>query len=125
MPLTLARRRRAGRCGQVAVAALVRRRSRVGSSRHGAHQGAARLVSVLSRTLNPLTLRLARDGRGPFTIVRDRGRTSGRGYETPIVGVEPLSAAEGLAAFGGIRAVVLRMLRRHEFRRFVVAEDGA
>ncbi len=118
--------------------------------------------AVLRRTLNRLTLRLARSGRGPFTIVRHRGRTSGREYETPImvarlgrdavveltygdrvqwyrnvlaaggcelvrgdrvervVAVQPLSAAEGLAAFGGFRAVVLRLLRRSEFRRFVV-----
>ena len=118
---------------------------------------------MLSRTLNRLTVRLARAGHGPFTIVRHRGRTSGRVYETPImvarsgrdvvveltygdgvqwyrnvvaaggcelvrgsrtttvVGVEPLSEAEGLAAFGGFRSVVLRLLHRHEFRRFVVA----
>ena len=116
----------------------------------------------IGRTLNRVTLRLARAGRGPFTIVRHRGRTSGREYETPIVAarlgsdfvveltygdqvqwyrnvvaaggcelvrgersarivaVEPLSAAEGLAAYGGFRAVVLRLLHRHEFRRFVV-----
>jgi deazaflavin-dependent oxidoreductase (nitroreductase family) len=116
---------------------------------------------VLDRTLNRLTLRLARAGRGPFTIVRHRGRTSGRWYETPIMvarlgadfvveltygdgvqwyrnavaaggcelvrgsrtatitAIEPLSAEEGLAAFGGVRAVVLRLLGRHEFRRFV------
>jgi deazaflavin-dependent oxidoreductase (nitroreductase family) len=119
--------------------------------------------TVLGRTLNRVTLRLAKAGRGPFTVVRHRGRTSGRVYETPIivaalgrdfvveltygervqwfrnvvaaggcelvrggrttriVAVEPLPAEQGLAAFGGIRAVVLRLLRRHEFRRFVVA----
>jgi len=118
--------------------------------------------AVLRRTLNRLTLRLARSGRGPFTIVRHRGRTSGREYETPImvarlgrdavveltygdrvqwyrnvlaaggcelvrgdrvervVAVQPLSVEEGLAAFGGFRAVVLRLLHRSEFRRFVV-----
>jgi len=118
--------------------------------------------AVLRRTLNRLTLRLAKSGRGPLTIVRHRGRTSGREYETPImvarlgrdavveltygdrvqwyrnvlaaggcelvrgdrvervVAVQPLSAEEGLAAFGGFRAVVLRLLRRSEFRRFVV-----
>jgi deazaflavin-dependent oxidoreductase (nitroreductase family) len=122
-----------------------------------------RWLRVLSRTLNRVTLRLARSGRGPFTIVRHRGRRSGRTYETPImvarlgsdfvveltygdrvqwyrnvvaaggcelvrgdrvvtvVGVEPLPAEEGLAAFGGFRAVVLRLLRRHEFRRFVAS----
>jgi deazaflavin-dependent oxidoreductase (nitroreductase family) len=44
-----------------------------------------------------------------------------RGSRTAtIVGVEPMSVEEGLAAFGGFRAVVLRLLRRHEFRRLVV-----
>ena len=117
---------------------------------------------LLGRTLNRVTLRLARAGRGPFTIVRHRGRVSGRTYETPVivarlggdavveltygdrvqwyrnvvaaggcalvrgsevltvVAVEPLDVEEGLAAFGGFRAVVLRALRRREFRRFVV-----
>jgi deazaflavin-dependent oxidoreductase (nitroreductase family) len=122
--------------------------------------------AVLRRTLNRLTLRLTRAGRGPFTIVRHRGRTSGREYETPImvarlgrdavveltygdrvqwyrnvvaaggcelvrgdrvervVALQPLSAEEGLAAFGGVRALVLRVLRRDEFRRFVVAGES-
>lgn len=114
-------------------------------------------LGVLNRTLNPLTLRSARSGRGPFTLVRHVGRRSGRTFETPIivadhpdgfvaeltygdtvnwyrnlvagggeldhrgrtyrvVAVEPLDRDEGLRAFGGFRAVVLRMLRRHEFR---------
>ena len=119
--------------------------------------------ALLGRTLNRVTIRLARAGRGPFTVVRHRGRRSGRVHETPImvaplgrdlvveltygesvqwyrnvvaaggcelvrgsrtvriVGVEPLSVEEGLAAFGGVRAVVLRLLRRREFRRFVAA----
>ena len=118
---------------------------------------------LLGRTLNPVTLRLARACVGPFTIVRHRGRTSGLERETPIivgrlgkdavveltygegvqwyrnvvaaggcelvrgrwlatvVAIESLSAEEGLAAFGGARAAVLRLLRRHEFRRFVTA----
>jgi deazaflavin-dependent oxidoreductase (nitroreductase family) len=114
-------------------------------------------LRVLNRTLNPLTLRAARSGRGPFTLVRHVGRKSGRTYEAPIIvaersdgfvaeltygdgvnwyrnllagggeiehrgrtyrvtAVEPLSREDGLRAFGGFRAVVLRMLRRHEFR---------
>jgi deazaflavin-dependent oxidoreductase (nitroreductase family) len=121
-------------------------------------------LRLIGRTLNRLTLRLARSGRGPFTIVRHRGRRTGEIRETPIIvarlgrdfvveltygdrvqwyrnvvaaggcelvrgdrtavirGIEPLPAAEGIAAFGGARAVVLRLLRRHEFRRFVTAE---
>jgi hypothetical protein len=117
---------------------------------------------ILGGSLNRLTLRLARAGRGPFTIVRHRGRRTGRVHETPIivarlgrdfvaeltygedvqwyrnvvaaggcelvrgartatiVGIEPLPAEEGLAAFGGIRGDVLRLLDRQEFRRLVV-----
>lgn len=112
---------------------------------------------MLNRTLNPLTLRLARAGRGPFSLVRHIGRRSGRTFEAPLIlaerpdgfvaeltygesvnwyrnvaggggeivhrrhrfriaGVEPLSADEGLAAFGGFPALVLRVLRRREFR---------
>jgi hypothetical protein len=114
-------------------------------------------LRVLGRTLNPLTLRAARTGRGPFSLVRTIGRRTGRTFETPIIvaerpdgfvaeltygegvnwyrnlvagggeldhrgrtyrvtAVEPLPAEEGLRAFGGFRAVVLRMLHRHEFR---------
>jgi deazaflavin-dependent oxidoreductase (nitroreductase family) len=35
--------------------------------------------------------------------------------------IEPYSAADGLAAFGFPRSLVLRLLRRHEFRRLRVA----
>ena len=42
----------------------------------------------LKRTLNPVTLRAARRGRGPFSIVTSVGRKSGKTYETPII-VQP------------------------------------
>jgi hypothetical protein len=113
---------------------------------------------VLKNTLNRLTLRLARSGRGPFSLVRHVGRTSGTVYETPIMvahrsdgfvaeltygpqvnwyrnvvaaggcellvagmvhhidRIEPCSVEDGLAAFGNPRAIVLRILRRREFR---------
>ena len=45
----------------------------------------AGLLVVLKYTLNPLTRRLARSSRGPFSIVRHVGRRSGRLYETPII----------------------------------------
>ncbi|WP_375385046.1 nitroreductase family deazaflavin-dependent oxidoreductase [uncultured Microbacterium sp.] len=114
-------------------------------------------LDTLNHTLNPLTLRAARAGRGPFSLVRHVGRKSGRTFETPLIlaqvpggfvaeltygdqvnwyrnivkgggvivhrrheypitAVEPLDRAQGLVAFGGFRAVVLRLLRRHEFR---------
>jgi deazaflavin-dependent oxidoreductase (nitroreductase family) len=44
--------------------------------------------TVLKHTLNPVTLRAARRGRGPFSIVTSIGRKSGKTYETPII-VQP------------------------------------
>ena len=40
---------------------------------------------LLKNTLNRWTTRLARSGRGPFSLVRHRGRKSGTVYETPII----------------------------------------
>lgn len=40
---------------------------------------------TLKHTLNPITRRLARTGRGPFSLVRHTGRRSGRSYETPLI----------------------------------------
>jgi deazaflavin-dependent oxidoreductase (nitroreductase family) len=42
-------------------------------------------LTVLKNTLNPLTLRAARSGRGPFSLVRHVGRKSGTTYETPLL----------------------------------------
>lgn len=42
-------------------------------------------LTVLKHTLNRATLRAARSGRGPFSLVRHRGRSSGRVYETPLI----------------------------------------
>lgn len=42
-------------------------------------------LAVLKNTLNPLTLRAARSGRGPFSLVRHVGRKSGTTYETPLI----------------------------------------
>lgn len=44
-----------------------------------------RWLWLLKHTLNRLTTRLARAGRGPFSLVRHVGRRSGRLYETPII----------------------------------------
>jgi deazaflavin-dependent oxidoreductase (nitroreductase family) len=43
------------------------------------------LFVVLKHTLNPVTRRIARSSRGPFTLVRHVGRRSGKPYETPII----------------------------------------
>lgn len=40
---------------------------------------------LLKNTLNRWTTRLARSGRGPFSLVRHIGRNSGTVYETPII----------------------------------------
>jgi deazaflavin-dependent oxidoreductase (nitroreductase family) len=41
--------------------------------------------AFLKHTLNRLTLRMARRGVGPFSLVRHVGRKSGKTYETPII----------------------------------------
>jgi len=118
---------------------------------------------LLKNTLNRATLRSARSGRGPFSLVRHVGRKTGAVYETPlllartpggfvaeltyganvqwyrnivaagecdilyrgaehhIVGIEPMSTDAGLAAFGNPRAIILRLLRRHQFRLLLEA----
>jgi hypothetical protein len=40
---------------------------------------------LLHHTLNPVTVRAARSGHGPFSLVRHVGRRTGRVYETPII----------------------------------------
>ena len=42
-------------------------------------------LSFIKRTINPLAIRAARRGSGPFSIVEHVGRTSGKRYETPII----------------------------------------
>ncbi|WP_345751425.1 nitroreductase family deazaflavin-dependent oxidoreductase [Microbacterium rhizophilus] len=42
-------------------------------------------LRVLNRTLNPLTLRAARSGRGPFSLVEHVGRRTGRVFEAPLI----------------------------------------
>ena len=44
-----------------------------------------RFLLVLKHTLNRVTSRLARAGRGPFSLVRHVGRSSGRTYDTPVI----------------------------------------
>jgi deazaflavin-dependent oxidoreductase (nitroreductase family) len=40
---------------------------------------------VLDHTLNPVTIRAAKAGRGPFALVKHVGRNTGTPYETPII----------------------------------------
>jgi deazaflavin-dependent oxidoreductase (nitroreductase family) len=44
-----------------------------------------RFLWLLKNTLNRLTTRVARSGRGPFALVRHVGRRSGTTYETPLI----------------------------------------
>ena len=124
-------------------------------------------LGLVKNTINRVSVPLARSGHGPFAIVRNVGRRSGRMYETPLVvarvpggfvieltygpdvdwyrnitaaggcvvvyrrdeyqvdRIELCSTADGLAAFGFPRSLVLRLLRRHDFRRLYVAETGS
>jgi deazaflavin-dependent oxidoreductase (nitroreductase family) len=50
-----------------------------------------RFLWLITNTLNRWTARLARAGRGPFSLVRHVGRKSGKPYETPII----VAPAEG------------------------------
>ena len=43
------------------------------------------LFRILDHTLNPLTIRAAKRGRGPFSLVKHVGRKTGKHYETPII----------------------------------------
>lgn len=117
-----------------------------------------RWLWLLKNTLNRWTTRLARAGRGPFSLVRHVGRRTGTRYETPImvarvpegfvaeltygedvswyrnivaaggcelvvggvthrvVAAEPYPSDAGRRAFGLPARVVLRLLRREQFR---------
>jgi hypothetical protein len=44
-----------------------------------------RFLWLLKNSLNRVTLRIARSGRGPFSLVRHVGSRSGRTYETPVI----------------------------------------
>jgi deazaflavin-dependent oxidoreductase (nitroreductase family) len=44
-----------------------------------------RFLWLLNNTLNRATTRIARGARGPFSLIRHVGRTSGRVYETPVI----------------------------------------
>jgi deazaflavin-dependent oxidoreductase (nitroreductase family) len=124
------------------------------------------LLRLLNHTLNPVALRAARSGHGPFSLVRHVGRRTGQTYETPIIlaavdggfvaeltygtavswyqnvlaagrcvvvvkgvdypidHIEPYPAADGLRAFGFPRALILRLLRRREFRLLHLAQSS-
>lgn len=81
---------------------------------------------VLGRTLNPVALRAARGGRGPFSLVQHVGRKSGRQYETPLIlarvregFVAELTYGRDVAWYRNIRAAG-RCTIVHDSRRFEV-----
>jgi deazaflavin-dependent oxidoreductase (nitroreductase family) len=125
-----------------------------------------RFLWTLKHTLNRVTTRAARSGRGPFSLIRHVGRRSGREYETPVIlaqvpdgfvaeltygpdvdwyrnvvaaggctvihhgreyavdRISTLPPEEGLAAYPYPQRLVLRLLRRHQFRLLAVPGDG-
>ena len=42
-------------------------------------------LTTIKYTFNPLTLRMARRGIGPFSLIRHVGRRSGATFETPLI----------------------------------------
>ena len=54
----------------------------MGGARKATRQG---WLWLLKHTLNPVTVRAARSGVGPFALVRHTGRKTGRVYETPLI----------------------------------------
>jgi deazaflavin-dependent oxidoreductase (nitroreductase family) len=60
----------------------------------------AALLWIMAGTVNPMTLRLARSGHGPFSLVRHVGRKSGRTYETPVVVVPTVDGFVATLTFG-------------------------
>ena len=125
-----------------------------------------RFLRLLKNTLNRWTARVARSGRGPFSLVRHVGRKTGNRYETPIivaavpdgfvaeltygedvswyrnvvaaggcdllvrgavhdvVAIEPYPVEAGRRAFGFPAGLLLRVLRRREFRLLRTAASG-
>jgi hypothetical protein len=58
------------------------RNKRTDMADHPVKSGFLRLIK---NTPNRATIRIARSGRGPFTLVRHIGRKTGTTYETPII----------------------------------------
>lgn len=48
-------------------------------------------LTFIKHTINPIAIRAARRGSGPFSLVEHVGRISGKRYETPII-VAPVDA---------------------------------
>jgi len=88
-----------------------------------------RYLAWLNRTLNPLTLRAARRGRGPFSLVEHVGRTSGRTYEAPLILarvseglVAELTYGDGVNWYRNVVAGGGRVLHRGRWYRITAVE---
>jgi deazaflavin-dependent oxidoreductase (nitroreductase family) len=89
-------------------------------------------LKVLNRTLNPLTLRAAHSGRGPFSLVEHVGRRTGRTYEAPVIlarvpegFVTELTYGPDVNWYRNIVAGGGRVLYRGEWFRIVAVEPYA
>lgn len=122
-------------------------------------------LQVLNHTANPITRRIARSGRGPFSLILHTGRTSGRAYETPVMltrsggffiveltygteanwyrnivaagecdvlaggrrfhidRIDEIDTSAGYRAFGPAKTLLLRALRRREFRALHISRS--
>lgn len=87
-------------------------------------------LDLIQRRLNPLTLDLARQGRGPFSLVRHVGRKSGRTFETPVIlGDAPgglvaeLTYGPRVNWYRNIVAGGGEVLHRRRWYRIVAVED--
>jgi deazaflavin-dependent oxidoreductase (nitroreductase family) len=49
------------------------------------HEIRRRFLWVLNHTLNRITTRIARSGRGPFSLIRHVGRKTGQAHHTPVI----------------------------------------
>jgi hypothetical protein len=92
-----------------------------------------RFLWTLKNTLNRLTTRAARSGRGVFSLIRHVGRRSGRTYETPVILAEvpggfvaelTYPPEQGLAAYPYPQRLLLRLTGRREFRLLTIAPDA-
>jgi deazaflavin-dependent oxidoreductase (nitroreductase family) len=88
-----------------------------------------RYLALLNRTLNPLTLRAGRRGRGPFSIVEHVGRKSGRAYEAPLILarvpeglVAELTYGDGVNWYRNVVAGGGRVLHRGRWYRITAVE---
>lgn len=77
-------------------------------------------LTVIKHTINPIAIRAARQGSGPFSLVEHVGRKSGTHYETPLIlaptadgFVAELTYGPGVAWYQNVRAAGHCVVRFH------------